>query len=83
MFLPRFGLSGHLWTDFFHKNTFFIYLSLQNESHTGRTKKGRPSKTQKTQDSRLGVFMVVNLVIFKAQTFFVLNFKWHFESWPI
>lgn len=74
------GLLANLWPDFFWSSTF--RLSLQSEPQ-GQGEEGQAlSGTQETWEWGFCAFIVVNLVLFMGTTFFVLEFKWHFESWP-
>lgn len=52
-------------------------------SHTGKAKRGRPSQKLRKHETEPLCSLGVNLVLFMSTTFFVLEFKWHFESWPI
>lgn len=52
-------------------------------SHTGKAKRGRPSQKFEKHGTEPLCPMGVNLVLFMSATFFVLEFKWHFESRPI
>lgn len=55
-------------------------------SHIDQAKRGQTLfRAQKTWDSNLDAFVLVNPVFFTGTILFfsVLDFKWHFESWPI
>lgn len=59
------------------------FLCPYRMSHTGKVKRGRPSQKLGKHGTEPLCSMSVNLVLFMRTTFFVLEFKWHFESWPI